>query len=129
MPVTVQRNHTPFYSGKYNEKMYSIVTSTEPQNDCGFGSLEAMKTKALFDCIIHLEMSYHINEHLYFPHILDLIEFRRSLAGISSFMNLKRSPLYKSLFQELTDPYIVLNRGAKSTWLELSHTLPTSQPM
>lgn len=47
--VAIQRNYTPFYSGKYNEKMYYIVTSTEPQNDCDFDSLEAMKTKTLFD--------------------------------------------------------------------------------
>lgn len=54
MSVTVPRNYIPFYSGKYNKNMYYIGKSIEPQNDCGFDSLEATKTKTLFDFVLFI---------------------------------------------------------------------------
>lgn len=51
MPVTAQRNYTPFYPGKYDEKMHYVVISTEPQKDSSFDSPQAMKTKTLFDFV------------------------------------------------------------------------------
>lgn len=51
MPVTAQRNYTPFYPGKYDEKMHYVVISTEPQKDSSFDSPQAMKTKTLLDFV------------------------------------------------------------------------------
>ena len=51
MPVIMQRNYMPFHSRKYDEKMPHIVTGTEPQKDSDFDSLEATKTKTLFDFV------------------------------------------------------------------------------
>ena len=51
MPVIVQRNYMPFHARKYDEKMPHIVTGTEPQKDSDLDSLEATKTKTLFDFV------------------------------------------------------------------------------
>ena len=45
----------PFHSRKYDEKMPHIVTGTEPQKDSDFDSLEATKTKTLFDFVSFMQ--------------------------------------------------------------------------